>query len=132
METCRHAVWDLNTTGSPLNTGLRDTSTLLITVYDTVNPALTRSNFGFFPLDFLRIALNTSINMSSPRRPPRCFQPQYAQTAAQRSSIPHPSTLLVTVYDTVNPALTHSNLRFFTLDFFNNYAIDFGLRQIPF
>ena len=62
METDQHAVWEVNTTGSPLNTGLRDTPRPLITVYDTVNHPLTCSNFGFFPLDFLRIHLNTSLN----------------------------------------------------------------------
>ena len=40
METAHHGVWKLNTSGSPLNTGVRDTSRPLITVYDTVNPAL--------------------------------------------------------------------------------------------
>ena len=130
METGRHAVWDLNTTGSPLNTGLRNTSRPLIMAYDTVNPALTRSNFGLFPLDFLRIAQNTSLNTSARDRPPQCFERQYGRIATQHRSIPHPSRLLITVYDTVNPALTHSNLRFFPLDFFNNYMIDFGLRQI--
>ena len=132
METGRHAVWEVNITGSPLNTGLRDSSRPLITVYDTVTPALTCSNFGFFPLDFLRIHLNTSLNKSARDRPPRCFERQCGRNAAQHSSIPHPSTPLITVYDTVTPALTHSNFGFFPLDFFNNYAINFGLRKIPF
>ena len=132
METSRHGVWDHNTIGSPLNTGLRDTSTPLITVYDTVNPALTHSNFGFFPLDFLRIHLNKSINTSARDHPPRCFEPQYRRIAAQNRYIPHSSRPLITLYDTVNPALTRSNFGFFPLDFFNNYAIDFGLRQILF
>ena len=132
METGWHAVWDLSTTRSPLNTGLRDTSRLLITVYDTVNPALTHSNFGFFPLDFLRIHLNKSLNTSARDCPPRCFEPQYGWIAAQHRSIPHPSRPLIMVYDTVNPALTRSNFRFSPLDFFNNYVINFGLRQIQF
>ena len=129
METGRHGVWELNTSGSPLNTGVWETSRPLITVYDTVNPALTRSNFGFFPLDFLGIGLKTSLNTSPRDRPPRCFERQYARIAAQHRTIPHPSTPLITVYDTVNPALTHSNFGFFPLDFFNNYTIEFGLRH---
>ena len=132
METGRHTVWEVNTTGSPLNTGLRDTSRPLITVYDTVNPALTRSNFGFSPLDFLRIHLTTSLDTSARDRPPRCFERQCGRIAAQHTAIPHPSTLLIPVYNTVTPALTHLNFGFFPLDFFNNYVIDFGLRQIPF
>ena len=118
METGRHAVWELNTTGSPLNTGLRDTSRPLITVYDTANPTLTHSNFGFFPLDFLQIHLNKFLNTSARDHPPQCFEPQYGWIAAQHRSIPHPSTPLITVYDTVTPTLTHSNFGFFPLRLF--------------
>ena len=130
METGQHGVWKRNTTGSPLNTGVWETSRLLIMVYDTVNPALTCSNFGwFFPLDFLGIGLKTSLNTSARDRLPRCFECQYGRIAAQDRSMEHPSRLLITVYDTMNPALTRSNFGFFPLDFFNNYTIEFGLRH---
>ena len=130
METGRHAVWEVNITGPLLNTGLREAPTPPIMVSHTVTPALTCSNFGFVPLDFLQIHLNTSLNKSARDRPPRCFDPQCARIPAQHYTILPLYTPLITVSHTVTPTLTRSNLRFFPLDFFNIYAIDFGLRQI--
>ena len=130
MDTGRHAVWEVNITRPPLNTGLREAPTPLIMVSHTLTSALTRSNFGFFPLDFLQIHLNTSLNTSARDRPPQCYDPQCARIPAQYYTIPPFYTPLITVSHTVTPALTRSNLGFFPLDFFNIYASDFGLRQI--
>ena len=127
METGRHAVREVNITGSPLNTGLWEAPTPLITVSHIVTPALTRSNFRFFPLDILQIHLNTSLNTSARDLPPRCFDPQCARIPAQHYTIPPLYTPLITVSHPVTPALTRSNLGFFPLDFFNIYASDFGL-----
>ena len=119
METGRYAIWEVNITRSLLNQGLRKAPTPLITVSHTVTPALTCSNFGFFPLDFLQIHLNTSLNTSARDRLPRCFEPQCARIPAQHYTIPPLYTPLITVSHTVTPALTCSNLGFFPLDFFN-------------
>ena len=125
METGWHTVWDLNTTGSPLNMGLRYTSRPLITVYNTVNPALTRSNFGLFPLDFLRIHLNTSLNTLARDRPPLCFERHYGQIATQHRTIPQPSRPLITVY---KPRSHPLKLRIFPLRLFQQLRDRFWLK----
>ena len=130
MDTGRQAVWEVNITGPSLNTGLWEAPTSLIRASHTVTPSLTRSNFGFFPLDFLQLHLNTSLNTSARDRPPRCFDPQCARIPAQHYTIPPLYTPHITVSHTVTPALTRSNLGFFPLDFFNINASDFCLRQI--
>ena len=90
METVLHGVWKLNTSGSPLNTGVWDTSRPLITVYDTVNPALKHMKLRIFFLRLLRIRLKTSLSRSGGDSPARCLEPQYRQIVAQHRSMGHP------------------------------------------
>ena len=90
IETGRHGIWKLNTSGSPLNTGVWETSRLLITVYDTVNPALKYMKLRIFSLDFLGIWLKTTLNRSGGDRPARCLERQYRRIAARDRSMGHP------------------------------------------
>ena len=76
METGWHGVWKLNTSGSPLNTGVWETSRPLITVYNTANPALKHMKLLIFSLDFLGIWLKTSLNRSGGDHPAQCLECQ--------------------------------------------------------
>ena len=116
MDTARHAVQDLNTTESPLNTGLRQPPTPLSLAQKSCEK----------PVEFLTIALNTSRNTSAPDRLPQCFGDKYTQIAAQYRSIHPLYTLLITVADTITPALNYSNFGFFPIDFFGKMRFLFS------
>ena len=128
METTRHGVWKLNTSRSPLNTAVWDTSRLLIMVYDTVSPALKHMKLRIFSLRLLWIRLKTSLNRSGGDRPARCLEPQYKRIAAQHRSMGHPLHRSSRCTTPSTPLSNIWNFRFFPLDFYELHGVRFWLK----